>query len=589
MRIGYIDGPRFYRAFAAGAEALAAARDEIDRINVFPLADADTGTNMVATVRAAVAQAAVSPELGTTVASMAASAVAGARGNSGLILAQYLYGLGRELTGKARMAGAAFGGPLVRAVRWARQAIGEPVEGTILTVIRDWAHAVETGRRGGDLAQLLPSALEAARASLERTQSQLAALTCAGVVDAGAKGFVTLLEGIERLIERGDGLQQDRLQPVPPPLTEDVVPPNLDGPRFCAEAIVAGSRLEAAELRAMAGAVASSVVIAGGGGVLHLHAHTGDPPALFELLEQVGRIEVPKVDDMWRQYETAHAQSTSIALVTDSTCDLPRELLDEHRIHVVPIPMQVGDSSHLDRLTITPSTFYQRQLEGGRAPTTSQPPVAAFERVFRFVGRYAEHILAIPLASRLSGTCNAARTAAARVGQAVRVVDSRRVSAALGLLVLRAAEAVRSGAAFGDLMPALGSWIPKTHMLVAPKTLDTLWRSGRLHGAKGFVAKLLNVIPVVTIDEAGDLARAGLARFQSGALDVMTHQIQAQVANTEVWGWAVVHAHAPAAAASLAARVERICGVRPRFVEDAAPALGLHAGPGTLGVAVMLR
>ncbi len=588
MQIGYIDGPRFYRAFAAGAAALAAARDEIDRINVFPVADADTGTNMVATVRAALAGTVVSSELGSTVASIAAAAVSGARGNSGLIFAQYLYGLARELTGKTRIAGSAFGEPLVRAVRWARQAVGHPVEGTILTVIRDWAHEVKSGRRAGDIAQLFPSALASARRSLERTQRQLEALTRAGVVDAGAKGFITLLEGIEQLIERGDDAWKNPLWAARAPVIEETVPSGVDGPRFCAEAIVTGSQIEAAELRTMAAAVASSIVVAGGEGVLHLHAHTDDPPALFELLEQLGQVEVPKVDDMRRQYEAAHARQASIALVTDSTCDLPRELLDEHQIHVVPIPVQVGGSSHLDRLTITPGTFYRRQRERDGTPTTSQPPAAEFERTFRFLSRYYSGILSLPLASRLSGTCNAARTAARRAGGTVQVVDSRRVSAALGLLVLRAAEAIRSGMALGDIVSALEDWIPKTRMLVAPERLDTLWRSGRLHGAKGFIAKMLNVIPVVTIDDAGDLARAGMARFQSGALELITGQIEKWAANADVWGWALVHAHAPSAAASLAVRVERIIGLRPRFVGDAAPALGLHAGPGTLGVAVML-
>lgn len=589
MRIRYVDGPRFFRAFRAGAEALIGARDAIDRINVFPVADADTGTNMVATVRAVLLNTTVSPSLNSTAVSMAAAAVDGARGNSGLIFAQYLYGLARELETQARIAGGALGEPLVRAARWAREAVGHPVEGTILTVIRDWAEAVRSCQRQlPDLAELLPETLKMAQQSLARTPRQLAVLAKAGVVDAGAKGFVTFLEGVTGLIQSGSRSLRaaTRLPDAPAAVGHPSLDP--DGPRFCTEAMVTGGMIEAGELRRLVEGMGTSVVVAGGKGALHVHVHTDDPPALFDLLERDGRIEAPKVDDMRRQYQAAHGSPAEVALVTDSTCDLPRDLLDEHRAHVVPIPLEIDGSSHLDRLTITAETFYERQARSHEAPTTSQPPAAEFERVFRYLHDARRRILAIPLSSRLSGTCNAARMAAHRVGD-VRVVDSRRISAALGLLVLRASRAIHSGVELGEIARAVSLWIPKTIFLAVPRNLDTLWKSGRLHGAKGFAARFFGAIPVITFDDSGSLVRAGVARLQAGALATAAERLAELSAGKKIWGWAVVHANAPEAASAWAAELRSVLGQPPLFVGDAAPALGLHAGPGTLAVAVMLR
>ncbi len=588
MKIRYLDGPRLFRAFSAGAEALMGEREEIDRINVFPVADADTGTNMVATVRAVLHRTEIQPELYLTASSMAAAAVAGARGNSGLILAQYLYGLSCEIEQRAAIAGDALGDMLVRSVRWAREAIGQPVEGTILTVIRDWAYAVQRHQhRFPDLADLLPATLPAARDSLLATPTRLAVLAKAGVVDAGAKGFVTLLEGMVSMMRASSRRVIAIPRPAPAPAAAAHAPSRADGPRYCTEALVTGGGAGLLELRRVAEAAGESVVIAGGPGALHLHVHTDDPASLFARLEEYGHVESPKVDDMRRQYEAAHARRSRVAIVTDSTCDLPQEVLDAHQIHVVSVPIQIGGSTHLDRLTITPQWLYERLATTDNTATTSQAAAADFETAFAAAVQHYQAVLALPLASRLSGTCNAARVAAERCGGAITVVDSRRVSAALGLVVLRAAEAAEDGMSIDQLAAAADSWIDKTNILVAPESLTAIRRSGRLHGVKGVAASLLSVIPVLSLADDGAIRSAGVTRFQAGACAAIEAQLRDLVKTNRVRTWSVVHVNAAEAAAAWVRDLTTIMGSEPLFVTDAAPALGIHAGPGTLGVAVM--
>src|SRR5689334_324857 len=211
VAIGYVDGPRFRRSLLAAADWVAAGRDELNRINVFPVPDGDTGTNMWLTLRAV---ATALRDLGGNhgdaalplpyvAETMAQASVRGARGNSGMMLSQFLLGfregIGQRLRVNARDLATAIGIGFERL----RSSLDEPMEGTILTVAREAAD--EAGKAGGesDLRVFMGRIVQRAETALQKTPDLLAALKTAGVVDAGAKGFVRLLEGVKRLIEEG--------------------------------------------------------------------------------------------------------------------------------------------------------------------------------------------------------------------------------------------------------------------------------------------------------------------------------------------------------------------------------------------------
>ena len=193
----------------AAADWVAAGRDELNRINVFPVPDGDTGTNMCLTLRA-VAQALrdlgvrdaplLLPHVAET---MAQASVRGARGNSGMLLSQFLLGF-REGIGERLRAGDA---DIAHAIRVGferlQTSLDEPMEGTILTVVREAADEAGSARGERDLRVFMGRLVRRAEAALQRTPELLAVLKTAGVVDAGAKGFVRLLDGVKRLIDEG--------------------------------------------------------------------------------------------------------------------------------------------------------------------------------------------------------------------------------------------------------------------------------------------------------------------------------------------------------------------------------------------------
>src|SRR5512137_257306 len=177
MKIRYLDGARLYYAFLAGGEAVIRDQAYLDRINVFPVPDSDTGTNLASTMRAIAERARASRSVRATLHSIADAALHGARGNSGLIFAQFLYGLSQEVHEEKRLTARHFAEGVRRAVQHARKAILTPVEGTMLTVLHDWAEALYAERlKKADFAELLSDSLRAAERSLRETPRKLAVL-----------------------------------------------------------------------------------------------------------------------------------------------------------------------------------------------------------------------------------------------------------------------------------------------------------------------------------------------------------------------------------------------------------------------------
>ncbi len=204
ISVAYLDGSRLSRAVIAGARFVAERAEPLNKINVFPVPDGDTGTNLASTLQKIASGIARVRQRHVREMSraLAEEAVAAARGNSGAIMAQFFCGFSEALPDVPRASTRDFAAAVVGArAESAYAAIARPVEGTILTVLRDWASAVRRRADGdADFARLLPESLREAKKSLENTPNQMKALKKAGVVDAGAQGFVYLLEGIVRYL-----------------------------------------------------------------------------------------------------------------------------------------------------------------------------------------------------------------------------------------------------------------------------------------------------------------------------------------------------------------------------------------------------
>jgi DegV family protein with EDD domain len=595
LKIKYINGTRLYRAFLAGAHQIYSRQDHLNKINVFPVPDADTGTNLSFTIRSIIDSSYAENSVELTIRSIADAALLGARGNSGVIFAQYLHGVAEEIGSRINLTTQGFGEAVKRAVRHAYEAMSSPQEGTMITVIREWAEAVYRLRqKTDDFVELLSLSIAAARKSLLETPQKLKVLARAGVVDAGAQGFVDFLEGISHFIAHGR--LKDFTRKIVARIKSRVHVAAVQDDvyyRYCAEALIRGGDekpVEAASVRRTIDPWGDSVIVAGSREHLKVHIHTDSPAEVFEQLRHFGTIIQQKVDDLKMQYMVNHQRKSNIALVTDSTCDLPRHVLDEYQIQVVPVKLNIGDSSFLDKLTITPDQFYGRLDDAETYPTTSQPAVQDFQNMFSYLSDHYDSIIALQLSGGLSGTFSSARTAANNLkDKKITVIDSKSISVGLGLLVLRAAESIRAGKSHEEVVSLIRQCIPRTRLFVTMRTMKYLIRSGRVSPMTGFIANLLHLRPIISLNAEGKTFKLTQASVGIPSMKKVVARVKQMMQTGSVWNYAVAHARAPFVSRWYEKSLSPLLQRQPLCNLEISPVIGLHAGIGTAGVAIMME
>lgn len=589
-----MDGKSFYRAFLAGTSRILENQQFMNKINVFPVPDGDTGTNLAATMRYIVEKTVPHHSLKLTVDRVAAAALDGARGNSGIIFAQFLYGLSKRLPDTPKVNVKEFSKMVNTAMEYAVKAIEKPVEGTVITVIRDWAESVDHFKEKiDDFILLMRETVTTARASLKDTPKKLEALRKHKVVDAGAQGFVYFLEGVMDFMSKRDFKRILRLNTKTiEPVKDETAEEDIEF-RYCTEAVIEGTNLDPADIKKIAKPMGNSLVVAGADEKLRIHVHTNQPADLFYKLRDIGDITYQKADDMLRQYEAKNHRKYKIALVTDSSCDLPQEELDKYQVNMIPIHLHMGRSHYLDKVTIMPDQFYQLLPQAEQFPTTSQPAANDCVNLYSFLATYYDSIISIHLSKHLSGTWNTSRNAAEKVsaetGKKITVINSRQLSGALGLMVLAAARDIDSGLGHDAIVERVESMIPKSSTLVSVKTFENMVKGGRVSPMKGWVANALNLKPIVAIDEEGRSTLFEKAFSQKGNMKKVLRIIADRIKGNKVWKYTILHAHDPQAAAWMGTKVAEVIGKPPDYTIDISPVVGLNAGPGAVAISFLLQ
>lgn len=585
-----IDGRKLYNAFAKGAEKVVEKRKLLDDINVFPVADGDTGKNMARTLRSIAENTSPDNSVSTVSKDMAQAALLGSRGNSGIIFAQFINGISKATGQRERLRLPEFARAMKVGANHAYKATNEPVEGTILTVMREWAqslHKYASSKK--DLPESLEDSLEVANHSLRETKSRLRELREANVVDAGAKGFVLFLEGISAFFKDGKTATFDSLDELEEETSHHIdEDQGVAGPRYCMEVVLTGESLEGEELRNLAEGYGESLVIAGGEGQYHVHIHTDNPAELMYELGKTGTVADQKVDDMQKQHEASYERTTDVAIVTDSTCDLPREVMDDLPIYPVPLAVSFGADEFLDKITITPDQFYRMLEDLGEDeeyPTSSQPSVGQFKETYSFLLEHYDSIVSLHIAGALSGTVDAASEAAKEIDESrISVVDTKQLSTSLGLIVREVANQLENGANHDDLVELIKSLRSKAKILVSVKDLKYMVRGGRVNRLEGFLARLLNFKPIISLDKNGDSELHGRPLLRKTNFNQILEMIQSPHNDSRVKKYAIGHVRAPEEAKELAKMIETETDLTPDYTMDISPLIGAHAGIGAVSV-----
>ncbi|MFO7867425.1 MAG: DegV family protein [Candidatus Aminicenantes bacterium] len=592
MKIKYLNGSRLYYGFLAGGEAVIKDQKHLNEINVFPVPDADTGSNLASTMRSIEEGTCNCSSISETLNSLADSALAGARGNSGLIFAQFIQGFKQAMKNEVRLSTHAFGEKVKSAVQQSYQAMTNPIEGTMLTVMRDWAEEVYRHRTAtADFTELLSRSLQTARRSLRDTPKKLSVLAKAGVVDAGAKGFVDFLEGIVEFTREGKLKKLRNRQPLPA-LQDTFAHAHRREVkvRFCAEALIAGRQMDLNQLKQDLDGLGESVIVAGSPEKAKIHVHTNDAAAVFQQVFHYGSIIQIKADDMLRQFQAAYEPKTKTAVVTDSACDLPKEWMDQHQIHMIPLQIVFGENLFLDKITITPQRFYSMLQTEKNHPLSAIPGLQGIVDLLSFLSSHYESVVMISISGKLSGMLRMMQQAAGQLaGKHIHVIDSRNLSASEGLVVLRVAEALEAGKPLSDVLKQAEEWVSKTHILVDIQTLKYMVRGGRVSPLKGRLAQILNLKPIVTLDEEGKAAGEGKSFSRRSNLAKIVRKIEQLSRSRSVWKYALVHADNPVRAQKYAQELTRVLQKPPAYISPLAPVVGVHNGIGAVGICYMFE
>jgi DegV family protein with EDD domain len=278
-----------------------------------------------------------------------------------------------------------------------------------------------------------------------------------------------------------------------------------------------------------------------------------------------------------------------VAVVTDHTCDLPRDLVESIGLRVVPLSVTFGDRSYTTGMDLQAEDFYRHLAASTRLPTTSQPAPVWFEEAYGdCVDDGYDAIVSVHCSSALSGTVSLARDRAAGVGIPVEVVDSRLVGGSLGLAALAAHRVAEAGGTVRDVVAAAERVRRTSSSLIVVDTLDHLRRGGRLTGAQAAVGTALKVKPLLHLTDEGRVEVLERTRTWSRALGRVTDLV-AEAAAGRVLDVVVVHAVAPERAAELWGRLDERVAIGERLEALIGPIVGTHVGPGAVGVAVVPR
>ncbi|MGL4483027.1 MAG: DAK2 domain-containing protein, partial [Lactococcus garvieae] len=502
---------RLLQSFRAGAEKVIHQKEELNKINVFPVADGDTGSNLASLMQAIIDNVPVKTyPMALLLDEISGAALLGARGNSGIIFAQYLSAVAENYQ-KTETNFESFVEALEEAVNKAYNSLIEPKEGTILTVMRAWSVTlVKIYRLNHSFEEALLEAKIEAQEALNATQFQMPVLRKNKLVDAGAKGFYYFILGFTdfycgKALKEGDEEADDRLELVKEISVEHVI---AEAPRYryCSEFILKSPQISEVQLRAVLQESGDSMVTAGNAKQLKLHIHTNEPQKVLVKLEKYGQIIYQKVDDMRLQYEISQKKLAPIAIVTDSIADLPQEFVLAHQVHILPVNVTVGDQNFLDKLTINAQLIKEKAGENLKM-STSQPSIQTIDALFSFLEGKYEHVLVITVASQLSGTYQLIEQ---RIKEKkylknwIHLIDSRLNSVAQGLLVQRAAQLAERGVSIQQLVQEIKQLRERIFIYVAVADLSPMIRSGRIPQSLGAVAQKLSLHPIISLDKTGN-------------------------------------------------------------------------------------
>ncbi len=593
-----MNGYQIYHSFLSGFLSIRKQREQLNAINVFPVADGDTGNNMVRTINLIVNRLEPNRSATKVLNNIADLSLESARGNSGIIFSQYLNGLALNTDGKDVLSIHEFADAAQKAVKLAYEAMENPVEGTILTVLSAWSESIYTNsQKKNSLEQIFEKALSVAKIVLGKTKDQLAVLKENDVVDAGAMGAVSFLEGIELFKFNGPVpvsfrktlVQNEYISGLITTSTKHNITSQVKF-RYCTEVLIDHPKTSPDKIRERLKDLGDSLIVSKGVNKSRIHIHSNSPQIVLERLKKYGKILEQKADDMIRQEQVVNKRFSSTAILTDSIADIPMDVLDKYQIHVLNLTLSWNEEEYLDRITISPEQFYKLQQVRSTFPGSSVPSTSTVKALYQHLADHYDNIIVLSVAKSLSGTWNQMNKTAElfnKEKKRITVIDTCLNSVAQGLLVREVAKKAQEGKSYEELINMAENLKKRIKIYVSVSTFKYMVKGGRVSPLKGAIATLLNLKPIVSLDENGKGIAFEKSFSGKGLIKKMTQIIKEMKEEKGIESYAVVHADAEKRGRQFSDLMERVTGKAPEYISSISPIVGMHSGKGAIAIGVI--
>ncbi len=587
----------FSESLKNGIYAVINAQEELNSINVFPVADGDTGTNLCLSLYPLInfTKDNKCDDICELLEGIADKLLDHSRGNSGSIMAQFFQGMSDGVNDAKEFSPETFSDAVNTGSTYAREALINPVEGTILTVIANFAESFKDicdKNKTGNFSDIFPKALDETKSALTNTKNQLAVLRDSNVEDAGAMGFFLLMQGfIEYLV-------YENIQKEPAPdrdVNQQIVESHHDNDevdfQYCTECIIAGDDIDKRKLKESLLSWGNSIVIAGTKRKTKIHIHTDEPRSVFKIAKEFGSVSSEKADDMKKQSKMTSDQSRNFAVITDSAADISEEDIENLDIHIVPIRIQFGSKSYLDKVNITPPEFFDEIIKNPIHPTTSQPSVGDFRRQFEYLASHHEDVISISVTGTISGTMQAAESAVKRIKSngKIHIFNSLNASLGQGQIAVYAAKCSKEGKSIQNTLKELSKIRKNTKTFAYIPNLKYAVKGGRVPKSVKYVADFFGLTPVLVSTHDGLIATKHFLFGKKNLIRKFAKYIAKFANQGNKINISIGHAIAEEEALYLKKYLQsKVPNVSEFKVTELGTAIGVHGGPGAIVVGVQI-
>jgi len=582
----YINGKDLYQMFNYGSYNILKERKKLNDINVFPVPDNDTGNNLASTLQAIQQKSVVDENFHDALGTISESALYGARGNSGVIFAQFCNGLRFASEGKAQVTIKEFAEMVSKSVEYIYDSISNPVEGTMLTVIKDWANSLIdiVKKNVTTIKRVFESAFQYAKKSLELTKEKLQILKKHNVVDSGAMGFVLFLKGINSYYNK-EAIEEVDYEEIE--ITHTDTHDEFVEFRYCTEGLVqANKSFNETELRNMLEKYGDSLIIAKGLNIFRIHIHTNNPEIVFEELRNYGKIITQKVDNMKLDIALTNSKRTRVIL-TDSIADIPKEILHKENIVQIPINLTVDGIDYFDKLSINNKILFDLIAKTSEYPTTSMPSVKYVENMYKRLLETFDELIVIAVSSNLSGTYRIFTEAANKFNEEdkkIHIVDSLSNSVSQGLLVKKASDLLNDNLSTDKIIEKLEEAKKKTKVFVCLNTIKYATMSGRVPKVVGKIGEFIGMRPIMSLNEEGKGIGFGFAFSKNGITKKIKKLIKKEMDSDGIESFGLVHCMNDSLLNEYKEIFTEMIGKEPEYVTEVSSATAIHSGIGTVAI-----